>query len=87
MSESQAATEGRAVKEVLHMEGWSIIKNRIDARVADAVEELRNMEIEGRSLQDIGAEAVSAIKLIEGLRTVETEINIIIEAYDREVNQ
>lgn len=69
------------------MEGWSIIKNRIDARVADAVEELRNMEIEGRSLQDIGAEAVSAIKLIEGLRTVETEINIIIEAYDREVNQ
>lgn len=78
---SQRAEDGRAILEMVKMDGWNILKARIDARVTQAVEDLRNIDVEGRNLADVGSECVALIKLIEGLKTVEAEVEDLLNDY------
>jgi len=70
--DEQAIAKARAVQDLVKMEGWTIIASEIRREIAAAVEQMRQIEIEGRPLQDIGAEFVEQQKLINGLnRTLE----------------
>ena len=71
MSE-QAIAKARAIQGLVKMEGWHILESELRREIAQAVEELRDIEISGRPLQDIGADFVEKQKLIDGLsRTLE----------------
>jgi len=71
MSE-QAIGNARAIQDLVKMEGWTILQSEIRREIAQAVEAMRQIEIEGRPLHDIGAEFVEQQKLIDGLnRTLE----------------
>jgi hypothetical protein len=71
MSE-QATQKARAIQDLVKMEGWTILESEIRREIAQAVETMRQIDIEGRPLQDIGAEFVEQQKLIDGLnRTLE----------------
>lgn len=84
---SQKQEQGRAILELVKMEGWQILKQKIDSKVDQAVVDLRNMEVEGRNLSDVGSECVSLIKLIEGIKVVETEVETLLNDYYESVNQ
>lgn len=65
-----AIEEGLAIKELKRQSGWGILENKIQDRIDNAVTDMRNIELENRTLQDIGAEYVSKAKLIDGLNQV-----------------
>lgn len=71
MSE-QALEKARAIQDLVKMEGWTILQSEIRREIEQAVETMRQIEIQGRPLQEIGAEFVEQQKLIDGLtRTLE----------------
>lgn len=67
---NKAIEEGLAIKELQRQEGWNVLKKHIDVKVRGALADIRRIELEGRNLQDIGAEYVSQVKLIDGLEAV-----------------
>lgn len=71
---AKAIEEGLAIAELKRQAGYNILVAKIDQRIKRAVAELRRIELQGRSLQDIGAEYVSQVKLIDGLNEVFTII-------------
>lgn len=50
--------EGRAVGEMVRMEGWQIYAREIRERIKAEYEEIRNFPLDGKGLQDIGAEYI-----------------------------
>jgi len=66
----KAIQEGLAIQELQRQLGWKILLDHIQTEVDRAMLEMRNMELQGKSLQDIGVEYVSQVKLIEGLDKV-----------------
>ena len=60
--------EARDILDVEKMAGYQLIRRRIQDEIDQAVKELRLIEREGRTLQDIGAEYVVLIERINGLQ-------------------
>lgn len=57
----------REILDIEKMEGWKLYQQQVREEVNREVENLRRVEIEGRTLQDIGAEYVRIIQKINGL--------------------
>lgn len=83
---AKAREEGIAIRELKRQSGWAILERKIDQKVKEATAELRRIELQGRSLQDIGAEYVSQVKLIDGLNQVFEIVNEI-EARKEEADE
>ena len=52
------------------MTGWKVLKGRIEEEVEQSLYQLRRLERQGRTLQDIGAEHVRLAEKINGLSRV-----------------
>lgn len=74
----------REMQELNRNPGWLLLRSKIREEIDQAVEELQAIEVEGRSLHDIGADFVRLQKLITGLKRPEA---IIQEMLDEEVNE
>lgn len=59
------------------MEGWQILQSEIRREIDQTVDEIRNIEVSGRPLAEIGADFVEKQKLIDGLnRTLEIVVEL-----------
>lgn len=58
----------RAIQDLVKMEGWIVLQSMINEELDRAIEEMRAIEVEGRTLADIGADFVRLQKLIDGLK-------------------
>lgn len=77
---NNAIHEGQAITDLKRQEGWQILEKRIRAEIDSSVADMRRLEIEEKSLQDIGSEYVKHSKLIDGLSRI---FEIIDEIEDR----
>lgn len=68
----------REMQELKRNPGWQLLRGKIREEIDQAVEELQNIEVEGRSLHDIGADFVRLQKLITGLKRPEAIIEEIL---------
>jgi hypothetical protein len=59
--------ESIQIKDIEKMAGWKLYQRKVEEEIKREVDNLRRIEIEGRSLQDIGAEYVRIIQKINGL--------------------
>lgn len=57
----------REIQDIEKMEGWAIYQSSIKEEIETEVENLRRIEVEGRTLQDVGAEYVRIVQKINGL--------------------
>ncbi len=57
----------RSILDIEKMEGWNLYQERVREEISREVDNLRRIEIEGRTLQDVGAEYVRTIQKINGL--------------------
>jgi hypothetical protein len=57
----------REILDIEKMEGWQLYQQQVREEINREVENLRRVDIEGRTLQDIGAEYVRIIQKINGL--------------------
>jgi len=87
MDRQQVITQGRAVQDLVKMEGWAYLKLRIDKEIASTVEELRDIRLEGKTLELIGAEFVEKQKLIDGLSRTQEIINEMAEEMDQALTE
>lgn len=81
MSE-QVIEEGRAVQELQRTAGWKILRSKLQEEKDRAIEEMRQIDIEDRTLEAIGADFIRIQKLIDGLSRPEEIITEILEAYE-----
>ncbi len=65
--------------ELQRYPGWILLRSKIQEEIDRAVDELRSIEVEGRTLQDIGADFVRLQKLIEGLKRPEAIIQELLD--------
>jgi len=66
----RAIEEGLAIKELERQEGWTILVRKIKAESLALFTDMKRIELEGRSLSDIGSEYVSIIQRANGLERV-----------------
>lgn len=50
--------EGRAVSEMVRMDGWQIYAREIRERIKSEYDEIRNFPLEGKGLQEIASEYI-----------------------------
>jgi hypothetical protein len=60
--------EKRDILDIEKMSGWNLYQRKVREEIEREVDNLSRVEIEGRTLQDIGAEYVRVIQKINGLR-------------------
>lgn len=48
--------KGRAVQDMIKMEGWQVIKERVEREIKDEYNLIREFPIKDRALQEIAAE-------------------------------
>ena len=87
MEREQAISQGRAVQDLLKMEGWTVLKQQIEEEIASAQAELEDIEITERHLQDIGSDFVRLQQLITGLRRTIRITEEIMERYERAIKE
>jgi len=73
---------GLAIQDLERSLGWQIVKARINEEAQATLVDLRRIELEGRSLSDIGSDYISRIQRINGLERVLEIITEIREKYD-----
>lgn len=73
--------EGLAIQEMQRSEGWLILKGKIDEEIQQTTAELRQIELEGRSLSDVGAEYIAKIQRMNGLERYLGIVNEIMERF------
>lgn len=66
----KAIEDGLAIQDLERSQGWQIIKARIEEESQATLVDLRRIELEGRSLSDIGSDYISRIQRINGLERV-----------------
>lgn len=49
---------GRSIKEMIETEGWQLFRAKIEREIKDEYEAIRSFRIEGKALQEIGAEYI-----------------------------
>jgi len=75
--------EGLAIIELERQEGWNMLVNKIKNESLQLFKDMKRIELEGRSLSDIGSEYVSIIQKANGLERVLTIVEEIKEAYEQ----
>lgn len=83
----QAVEKGRAVQDLIKMEGWTYLKANIDQEIANAVEELRQIDIQGKTLEQIGVKFVELQKLIDGLSRTQEIVTEMLEEMEQSANE
>ena len=73
---------GLAIQDLERSLGWQIVKERIIEETRATLVDLRRIELDGRSLSDIGSDYISRIQRINGLERVLEIITEIREKYD-----
>lgn len=66
----KAIEDGLAIQDLERSQGWKIIKARIDEETQATLADLRRIELDGRSLGDIGSDYIARIQRINGLERV-----------------
>lgn len=66
----KAIEDGLAIQDLERSQGWQIIKARIDEETQATLADLRRIELDSRSLSDIGSEYIARIQRINGLERV-----------------
>ena len=69
------------------MEGWTYLKANIDQEIANAVEELRQIDIQGKTLEQIGVKFVELQKLIDGLSRTQEIVTEMLEEMEQSANE
>lgn len=77
----KAIEEGLAIQDLERTEGWAIIKAKIVEESQATLADLRRIELEGRSLGDIGSDYIARIQRINGLERVLEIVTEIKEAH------
>lgn len=77
----RATDEGLAIQELKRSEGWPIIESKIKEETQSAVEDLRRISLDGRSLGEVGSEYIALIQKINGLERVLEIVREIEERY------
>lgn len=86
MSE-QAIERGRQMQELKRNEGYVTLMALIDQEIAQAQEEMRDIETEGRTLHEIGADFVRLQKLIDGLKRPQQLVQELLEEFEQADNE
>lgn len=66
----KAIEQGLAIQELERSDGWQIVKAVIEEEQHSTLIDLRRIELEGRSLSDIGSDYIARIQRINGLGRV-----------------
>jgi hypothetical protein len=74
--------EGLAIQDLERTEGWAIIKAKITEESQATLADLRRIELEGRSLGDIGSDYIARIQRINDLERVLEIVTEIKEAHE-----
>jgi len=82
----KAIEEGEMIQELERCQGWTIITSRIKEEVLQCLHELRQIDLDGRSLENIGSEYISRIQKVNGLERVLEIVNEIKEAHEQALN-
>lgn len=87
MNERERTIEnGLAIQELERTEGWAILKARMQEELAGTLADLRRIDLEERSLSDIGSEYIARIQRINGLERFLEIAQEIKEEYEQEIN-
>lgn len=78
MTNEERQEQAIAVKEVTRMEGWDIIMAKIQEEIGYLQHEQESIELEGRSINEIGVDYIKVTSTIKGLRKLEAIANDII---------
>lgn len=83
MNEQERKIEnGLAIQELERTEGWKLIRSKIEEESQATLADLRRLELEGRSLSDIGSDYIARIQRINGLERVLEIVTEIKEKYE-----
>lgn len=66
----QALEDGLDIQELERQPGWQKVKAQIQEEVRATLQDLRHINLEGRSLESIGSEYIARIQRINGLERV-----------------
>lgn len=78
----KAIEDGLAIQDLERTPGWKIIKAKIEEESQATLADLRRIELEGRSLGDIGSDYIARIQRINGLERVLEIVTEIKEAHE-----
>lgn len=78
MTQEARQEQAIAVKEVTRMEGWDILMAKIQEEIGYLQHEQESIELEGRSINEIGVDYIKVTSTIKGLRKLEAIANDII---------
>lgn len=62
--------QGRAISEMVRMEGWGIFSGKIKEEIKRERDEIRSFELEGKGLQDIAAEYIRHREILNAYERV-----------------
>lgn len=66
----KAIEEGLAIQDLERSEGWALVKARIEEEAQATLVDLRRIDLDGRSLADVGSDYIARIQRINGLERV-----------------
>lgn len=75
------------MQELKRNEGYVTLMALIDQEIAQAQEEMRDIETEGRTLHEIGADFVRLQKLIDGLKRPQQLVQELLEEFEQADNE
>lgn len=78
MTPEERQEQAIAVREVTRMEGWDILMAKIQEEIGYLQHEQESIELEGRSINEIGVDYIKVTSTIKGLRKLEAIANDII---------
>ena len=78
MTQEERQEQAIAVREVTRMEGWDILMAKIQEEIGYLQHEQESIELEGRSINEIGVDYIKVTSTIKGLRKLEAIANDII---------
>lgn len=81
----QAIQDGLDIQEMVRQPGWAKLKARIKAEQETLLMELRRIELEGRSLENVGADYIARIQRINGLDRVLEMVEEALEEYEQTI--
>ena len=71
------------MQELKRNEGWVTLTTLLEQEIAQAQEEMRDIETEGRTLHEIGADFVRLQKLIDGLKRPQQLVQELLEEFEK----
>lgn len=78
MTQEERQEQAIAVREVTRMEGWDVLMAKIQEEIGYLQHEQESIELEGRSINEIGVDYIKVTSTIKGLRKLEAIANDII---------